>query len=235
MKLDYPSRGSIQTPSPPRMSAEPDAEIAVGEAMKQAGLRDYYTKSQLAAGDVPDTELGTEILEQLFAAGRLVCDGRSRLYTVGSARRHGSRFAVQLRHPCSARLLRTSLPARHLSHQCRTRRSGCNFGIAAGHQCSHPFRRTRSHRSLAPTSTAVRLEEKASHDAADISISASTSPAFELKNPVIAASGTFGYGVEFEDVVHSSKLGGFVVKGLSREPMAGNPPPRLMGNSPPAC
>ena len=48
-----------------------------------------------------------------------------------------------------------------------------------------------------------------------------------LKNPVIAASGTFGYGVEFEDVVHLSKLGGMVVKGLSKEPMIGNPPPRL--------
>jgi dihydroorotate dehydrogenase (NAD+) catalytic subunit len=49
----------------------------------------------------------------------------------------------------------------------------------------------------------------------------------QLKNPVIAASGTFGYGIEFEDVVHLDKLGGFVVKGLSKEPMAGNPPPRL--------
>ncbi len=49
----------------------------------------------------------------------------------------------------------------------------------------------------------------------------------DLKNPIIAASGTFGYGVEFEDVVHLDKLGGFVVKGLSREPMIGNPPPRL--------
>jgi dihydroorotate dehydrogenase (NAD+) catalytic subunit len=49
----------------------------------------------------------------------------------------------------------------------------------------------------------------------------------QLKNPIIAASGTFGYGVEFEDVVHLNKLGGFVVKGLSKEPMAGNPPPRL--------
>jgi dihydroorotate dehydrogenase (NAD+) catalytic subunit len=49
----------------------------------------------------------------------------------------------------------------------------------------------------------------------------------ELKNPVIGASGTFGYGLEFEDVVHLEKLGGFVVKGLSREPMTGNPPPRL--------
>jgi len=44
---------------------------------------------------------------------------------------------------------------------------------------------------------------------------------------VIGASGTFGYGLEFEDVVHLDKLGGFVSKGLSREPMTGNPPPRL--------
>ena len=49
----------------------------------------------------------------------------------------------------------------------------------------------------------------------------------QFKNPVIAASGTFGYGVEFEDVVELSRLGGLVVKGLSKEPMIGNPPPRL--------
>jgi dihydroorotate dehydrogenase (NAD+) catalytic subunit len=48
-----------------------------------------------------------------------------------------------------------------------------------------------------------------------------------FKNPIIAASGTFGYGVEFEDIVTLDKLGGFVMKGLSREPMAGNPPPRM--------
>jgi dihydroorotate dehydrogenase (NAD+) catalytic subunit len=49
----------------------------------------------------------------------------------------------------------------------------------------------------------------------------------QLKNPIIAASGTFGYGIEFEDVVNLAKLGGIVVKGLSKEPMIGNPPPRL--------
>src|SRR5215470_282926 len=48
-----------------------------------------------------------------------------------------------------------------------------------------------------------------------------------FKNPVIAAAGTFGYGIEFEDVVALDKLGGFVTKGLSREAMVGNPPPRL--------
>jgi dihydroorotate dehydrogenase (NAD+) catalytic subunit len=60
--------------------------------------------------------------------------------------------------------------------------------------------------------------------APDLSVTVAGIP---LKNPVIAASGTFAYGVEFEDVVHLGKLGGFVVKGLSREPMIGNPPPRL--------
>jgi len=49
----------------------------------------------------------------------------------------------------------------------------------------------------------------------------------QLKNPVLAASGTFGYGIEFDDIVALEKLGGFVVKGLSLEPMAGNPPPRM--------
>jgi len=48
-----------------------------------------------------------------------------------------------------------------------------------------------------------------------------------LKNPIIAASGTFGYGVEFASLVDLNRLGGIVVKGLSREPMAGNPPPRI--------
>ena len=48
-----------------------------------------------------------------------------------------------------------------------------------------------------------------------------------LKNPVMAASGTFGYGIEFESVADLNSLGGIVVKGLSREPIRGNPPPRL--------
>jgi len=48
-----------------------------------------------------------------------------------------------------------------------------------------------------------------------------------LKNPVIAASGTFGYGLEFAHLVDLNALGGIVVKGLSLEPMAGNPSPRM--------
>lgn len=48
-----------------------------------------------------------------------------------------------------------------------------------------------------------------------------------LRNPVIAASGTFAYGVELERVTNLGGLGAFVVKGISRTPMAGNPAPRV--------
>jgi dihydroorotate dehydrogenase (NAD+) catalytic subunit len=49
----------------------------------------------------------------------------------------------------------------------------------------------------------------------------------KLKNPVIAASGTFGYGLEFQPFLDLERLGGFVVKGLYPDPRPGNPPPRL--------
>jgi dihydroorotate dehydrogenase (NAD+) catalytic subunit len=50
----------------------------------------------------------------------------------------------------------------------------------------------------------------------------------ELVNPVIAASGTFGYGIEFEEIVALERIGGFVSKGISLEPMAGHAAPRIV-------
>jgi dihydroorotate dehydrogenase (NAD+) catalytic subunit len=50
----------------------------------------------------------------------------------------------------------------------------------------------------------------------------------ELTNPVIAASGTFGYGIEFEEIVSLERVGGFVTKGISLAPMAGHAPPRII-------
>ncbi len=49
-----------------------------------------------------------------------------------------------------------------------------------------------------------------------------------LKNPVLTASGTFGYGIEFAPFMDLSALGGIVVKGLSLTPSPGNPPPRVV-------
>ncbi len=48
-----------------------------------------------------------------------------------------------------------------------------------------------------------------------------------LRNPIIAASGTFGYGLEFSNLAKLEELGALVVKGLSREPLSGNPGPRV--------
>ena len=48
-----------------------------------------------------------------------------------------------------------------------------------------------------------------------------------FRNPILAASGTFGYGIEFEKQLDLNALGGIVVKGLSRTPIEGNPAPRL--------
>jgi dihydroorotate dehydrogenase (NAD+) catalytic subunit len=61
-------------------------------------------------------------------------------------------------------------------------------------------------------------------EAVDLSVSVG---ALRLSNPVLAASGTFGYGIEFAHLVDLNRLGGIVVKGLSLEPMEGAPAPRL--------
>ncbi|PYU15720.1 MAG: dihydroorotate dehydrogenase [Acidobacteria bacterium] len=58
----------------------------------------------------------------------------------------------------------------------------------------------------------------------DLSVSVG---ALRLSNPVLAASGTFGYGIEFAHLVDLDRLGGIVVKGLSIQPMNGAPPPRM--------
>jgi dihydroorotate dehydrogenase (NAD+) catalytic subunit len=50
----------------------------------------------------------------------------------------------------------------------------------------------------------------------------------ELASPIIAASGTFGYGIEFEDIVALERIGGFVTKGISRDPIPGHPAPRII-------
>ncbi len=53
----------------------------------------------------------------------------------------------------------------------------------------------------------------------------------ELQNPVMTASGTFGYAREFEHLVDLNRLGAIIVKGLSLEPAKGNPPPRIFETS----
>src|ERR1700757_3833178 len=83
--------------------------------------------------------------------------------------------------------------------------------------------RNRTIRGPAPLHGKLCGEVSAA-DAVDLSVQIG---ALRLRNPILAASGTFGYGVEFAHLVDLNRLGGFVVKGLSREPMEGAPAPRL--------
>ena len=53
----------------------------------------------------------------------------------------------------------------------------------------------------------------------------------QLKNPVMTASGTFGYAREFEKLMNLHRLGGVIVKGISLQPRSGNPPPRIVETS----
>src|SRR5271168_2268156 len=85
IKFDYPVAWLDQDAFANARVKERDAESAVGEAMKQAGLRDYFTKSQLAAGEVPDTALGRKFLHSYSPEGGWYVMGIPEIYTVGSA------------------------------------------------------------------------------------------------------------------------------------------------------
>src|SRR5712691_9955312 len=61
---------------------------------------------------------------------------------------------------------------------------------------------------------------------ADAALAVQLEP-LKLRNPIVTASGTFGYGLEFTDFVELSHLGGICTKGLSGKPHAGNAPPRI--------
>jgi type I phosphodiesterase/nucleotide pyrophosphatase len=83
IKLDYPMAWLDQDAFAAAHVREHDAETAVGEALKQAGLRDYYTKSQLALSEVPDTALGRKYLNSYSPEGSWYVMGVPDFYTVG--------------------------------------------------------------------------------------------------------------------------------------------------------
>jgi arylsulfatase A-like enzyme len=86
IKLDYPDAWLDQDAFAAAHVRERDAETAVGEAMKQAGLRDYFTKTQLAAGEVPDTAFGRKFLHSYSPEGGWYVMGVPEIYTVGSSK-----------------------------------------------------------------------------------------------------------------------------------------------------
>jgi predicted AlkP superfamily pyrophosphatase or phosphodiesterase len=85
VRFDYPIAWLDNNAFAAARVREEDAEKAVGEAMKQAGLRDYYTKSQLAEGEAPNTPLGRKYLNSYSPEGSWFVMGVPNVYSVGSA------------------------------------------------------------------------------------------------------------------------------------------------------
>lgn len=83
VKLDYPLAWLDQDAFATSHMHERDAETSVGEAMKQAGLVGYYSKSQLAMGEVPNTVLGRKYLNSYSPEGSWYVMGVPDIYTVG--------------------------------------------------------------------------------------------------------------------------------------------------------
>lgn len=86
VKLDFPLAWIDQDAFAAVRISEHDAEAMVGEAMKQIGVRDYYTKSELAAGEVADTDLGRKYLNSYSPEGSWFVIGVPDIYSVGSAK-----------------------------------------------------------------------------------------------------------------------------------------------------
>ena len=86
IKLDYPLAWLVQDAFTAVHVKEHDAEAAVGEAMKQAGLRDYFTKAQLAEDEVPNTALGRKFSNSYSSEGGWYVIGVPEIYTVGSSK-----------------------------------------------------------------------------------------------------------------------------------------------------
>lgn len=70
------------------------------------------------------------------------------------------------------------------------------------------------------------MQNNSNIQATDVSMAVEIG-ALKMKNPMLTASGTFGFGEEFADFIDLERLGGFIVKGTTLEPREGNPYPRM--------
>ena len=118
VRLDYPLAWLDQDAFAAAHVREHDAEAAVGEAMKQAGLRDYYTKSQLAEGAVPDTPLGRKFLNSYSPEGSWYVMGVPDIYTVGPAK--GTDHATPYTYDTHVPLAFYGLPFQPGTYQTKT-------------------------------------------------------------------------------------------------------------------
>src|SRR6202163_3198636 len=153
----------------------------------------------------------------------MVCDRNPEPVPGRNHEGYRSRVSFLVRYPCAARLLWPRLPARNLPDARRTGRSGSNAGFFARNQCACASHGKSADRSAAAAASFHRAIRHTTRERTcrrnpmtpignpDLTVSFA---GIELKNPIIAASGTFGYGIEFEDIVHLDRLGGVVGQGI---------------------
>jgi dihydroorotate dehydrogenase (NAD+) catalytic subunit len=79
----------------------------------------------------------------------------------------------------------------------------------------------------APSGVRPTLAQREALDRIDVSVAVAPDRGLVLPNPILVASGTFGYGIEYGEVVDVQRLGGICCKGTTLRPRIGNPPPRV--------
>src|SRR5208283_294279 len=152
---------------------------------------------------------------------------------------HRARHALQLRPACAHpadglrdsawRIFRARYSGRYRSDICLA-----NRGHAGHPRWTSPFRSTtKAPSQVIPCARRIFPEQPpgfvllsadvSSSDRVDLRVQVG---ALRLSNPIITASGTFGYGLEFAHLVDLNQLGGLVTKGISLEPIEGAPAPR---------
>ncbi len=227
---------------PPNVS-ESEAEGHVADAMKSMGFLAAFTKEQMGNGELPPTPLGHLYLNSYSPYGGAWVMGVPTPFTYDATSKaianHGAPYSYDQHVPLAfygpafkPGVYRDQVEPIDLAPTLAVMLGINKPTSSSGRVLTEAIaQRSRSDEPLldhcgGETSRAEREPSvsPASRPSLDLSVNVA---GIELKNPVIAASGTFGYGVEFEDIVALSRIGGFVVKGLSREPMPGNPPPRL--------
>ena len=99
--LDYPVAWLNEDAFAAAHIREHEAEIAVGEIMKQTGLREYYTKSQLAAGEAPNTPMGRKFLNSYSPEGGWFVMGVNDIYAIGglTGTSHGTPYSYDTHVP----------------------------------------------------------------------------------------------------------------------------------------
>ena len=203
--------------------SEADAELHVAEAMRSMGFVTAYTKEQLANGEVAPSPIGRMFANSYSPYGGWWVMGYPPPFSLSrkEGTDHGVAYSYDQHVPLAfygpafkPGIYRDQVEPIDLAPTLAVR-----LGInKPTNSTGHVLTQALSTKSDVPAPSARCASSRHTGGAAvtpapksplDMSVSVA---GIELKNPVLAASGTFGYGVEFEDVVTLDRLGGFVTK-----------------------